>query len=75
MVTHSSILEWEIIWTEEPGGLLFTGSPKSQTQHSKDDTGREVGGGSGWGTRVYLWRIHIDVWQNQYNIVVSLQLK
>jgi len=26
-------------------------------------------GGSGWGTRVYLWRIHFDVWQNQYNIV------
>ena len=20
--------------------------------------------GSGWGTRVYLWWIHIDVWQN-----------
>ena len=25
--------------------------------------------GSGWGTRVYLWQIHADVWQNQYNIV------
>ena len=25
--------------------------------------------GSGWGTRVYLWRIHADVWQNQYNTV------
>ena len=25
--------------------------------------------GSGWGTRVYLWRIHADIWQNQYNIV------
>ena len=25
--------------------------------------------GSGWGTRVYPWRIHVDVWQNQYNIV------
>jgi len=31
--------------------------------------GREVGGGSGWGTRVHPWRIHVDVWQNQYNIV------
>ena len=37
---------------------------------------REGGGrgGSGWGTRVYLWRIHVDVWQNQYNIVINLQL-
>ena len=25
-------------------------------------------GGSGWGTRVYLWWIHVDVWQNQYNV-------
>ena len=23
----------------------------------------------GWGTHVYLWRIHADIWQNQYNIV------
>ena len=30
--------------------------------------GRRVGG-SGWGTRVHLWRIHVDVWQKQYNIV------
>ena len=26
-------------------------------------------GGSGWGTRVHLWRIHVDIWPNQYNIV------
>ena len=25
--------------------------------------------GSGWGTRVYLWWIHVDIWQNQHNIV------
>ena len=25
--------------------------------------------GSGWGTRVYLWWIHVDIWQNQYNIL------
>ena len=25
--------------------------------------------GSGWGTRVYLWWIHVDIWQNLYNIV------
>ena len=25
--------------------------------------------GSGWGTHIYLWRIHFDIWQNQYNIV------
>ena len=26
-------------------------------------------GGSGWGTHVHLWWIHVDVWQNQYNTV------
>ena len=28
MATHSSILSWEIPWTEEPGGLQSTGSQK-----------------------------------------------
>ena len=26
-------------------------------------------GGSRWGTRVHPWQMHVDVWQNQYNIV------
>ena len=25
--------------------------------------------GSGCGARVHLWQIHVDVWQNQYDIV------
>ena len=25
MATHSSILAWRILWTEEPGGLQFMG--------------------------------------------------
>ena len=25
--------------------------------------------GSGWVTHAYLWRIHVDTWQIQYNIV------
>ena len=28
MATHSSVLAWEIPWTEEPGGLRFTGSQR-----------------------------------------------
>ena len=31
MATHSSILAWEIPWTEEPGGLQSMGSQNSQT--------------------------------------------
>ena len=26
MATHSSVLAWKILWTEEPGGLLSMGS-------------------------------------------------
>ena len=41
--------------------------------HWDDPEGMVRGGrkeeGSGWGTRVYLWQIHVDIWQNQYNIV------
>ena len=32
--THSSILVWRIVWTEEPGRLQFHGVAKSQTQLS-----------------------------------------
>ena len=34
-------------------------------------------GGSGWGTHVYPWLIHVNVWQkpSQYCKVISLQLK
>ena len=31
MATHSSILAWEILWTEEPGGLQFMGEQESDT--------------------------------------------
>jgi len=31
--------------------------------------------GSGWGTQVYLWQIHFDIWQNQYNIVKLNKIK
>ena len=31
MATYSSILSWEIPWTEEPGGLLSIGLQKNWT--------------------------------------------
>ena len=31
MATHSSILAWEIPWTEEPGGHVGMGSQKTWT--------------------------------------------
>ena len=32
MATHSSILAWRIQWTEEPGGLQYMESQRSQTR-------------------------------------------
>ena len=34
MATHSSILAWQIPWTQEPGGLQSMGIAKSRTQMS-----------------------------------------
>ena len=36
MATHSSILAWEISWTEEPGRLQSMESQKNQTQLSDE---------------------------------------
>ena len=36
MATHSSILAWEISWTEEPGGLQSMGSQEATAAQSKD---------------------------------------
>ena len=41
----------------------------------RGDMGWEVGGGSGLGTHVHLWRIHVNVWQNQYSIVKQNKVK
>ena len=49
-----------------PGSMLGAGAlgrPRGMVWGGRREEG------SGWGTRVYLWRIHVDVWQNQYNIV------
>ena len=42
----------------------------------RDGMERKVGGGSGWGTHVNPWLIHVNVWQKplQYCKGISLQL-
>ena len=43
----------------------------------RDGMGGRWEGGSGWGTHVHPWLIHVNVWQKppQYCKVISLQLK
>ena len=50
-----------------PGSMHDTGC--LGLVHWDDPEGGYGEGGSGWGIRVYLWRIHVDIEQNQYNIV------
>ena len=47
-------------WMLVAGAL---GQPRGMVQGGRREEG------SWWGTRVYLWWIHVDIWQNQYNIV------
>ena len=46
--------------THTPGAL---GWPRGMVCGGRQE------GGSGWGTRVHPWQMHVDVWQNQYNII------
>ena len=54
-----------------PGSMHETGC--SGLVHWDDpeqwDKKRSEEGGSGWGTHVHVWLIHVAVWQNHYNIV------
>ena len=54
-----------------PGMMNDTGC--SGLVYSDDPEGWDGEGGwewdSGWGTHVHPWWIHVNIWQNQYNIV------
>ena len=53
-----------------PGSMHDTGcSGLVYGMTQRDGMGREMGGGSGWGTCIHPWQIHVNVWQNHYNIV------
>ena len=38
MATHSSILAWRILWTEEPGGLQSVAHKESDTTEGTEHT-------------------------------------
>ena len=71
MATHSSILAWEIPWTEEPGRLQSMGSQKSQIQPSNQTTNnkhvtdplcKEEGRSNVWKNK--RGQIAIQTWHN-----------
>ena len=50
-------------WLNELKIKIQLGRPRGMVRGGRRETG------SGWGTRIQLWQIHVDVWQNQYKIV------
>jgi len=53
-------------WMLGAGGL---GRPRGMVWGGRREEG------SVWGTHVYLWQIHFDIRQNQYNIVKLNKIK
>ena len=54
-----------------PGSMHDTGCLGLEHWDDPEGWDGEGGGrgGSGWGTHVHPWQIHVNVCQNQYNIV------
>ena len=70
---YSGLISFRMDWLDL---LAVQGTLKSLVQHHSSKAsilwmvwGGRREEGSGWGTHVYLWRIHFDIWQNQSNIV------
>ena len=55
--------------TQKSLAFLYTNNEKTEREIRGMVWGGRWEGGSGWGTCVHPWWIHVDVWQNQYNIV------
>ena len=56
MATHSSILAWEIPWTEEPGGLQPMGSQRVRHDLANEHTH----------THIMPWMLHTKLTVDQY---------
>ena len=74
-MAHFSILAWKILWIN----IYNTGSSNSVLCDNLEGwdgmgNGREI---QEWGTSVYLWLIHVNVWQKltQYCKTIILLLK
>ena len=73
MNLYASKLEYRVNFSEKYMMYVVVqvrvGKEFPEMRQNKREWGGRREGGSGWGSRVYPWRIHVDVWQNQYNTV------
>ena len=67
-------VEYHMKQIASPGSMQDTGC--LELVHWDDPEGwHGEGGGRGVQDGEHVWQIHVDVWQNQYNSVINLQLK
>ena len=52
MATHSSILAWEILWTEKPGGL--------QSSKESQRVGNDLATNQQWNPKVWVTGRHLE---------------
>ena len=71
MATHSSLLAWEISWTEEPGGLQSIGLQKSQTRLSEQTTRKRVIGVSEGKETEWAEKISEDIIAKEFLYLVK----
>ena len=71
IIIHCSVKQ-----VASPGWMHETGCLGLVHWDDPEGWGERWEGGSGWGTHVHPWLIHVDVWQKplQYYKVISLQL-
>ena len=62
-IMFRSLIHFELIFVYWMLGAGALGRPRGMVWRGRREEG------SGWETHVYLWWIHFDIWQNQYNIV------
>ena len=74
LIIHSVMSDFATPWTVACQPPLSVGFPRQE--YWSGGWGGRWEGGSGWGTHVNPWLIHVNVWQKplQYCKVISLQL-
>ena len=72
MATHSSILDWKIPWTEEPGGLQFMGLQRVRHDWASDLTYGRNGGGINGRFFMYLKQLKFEPWVHRFIVLVFL---
>ena len=72
IATHSCILTWKILWTDEPNGLQSMGLQKSQTWLStlRQRWGWAVGK-SEWGMPTHGYRVYFRGYKNVFKLDFS----